>query len=113
MNNQVVAANLDTGSSSEFQLTPPVIRRLGLTRSAARAKPMPGAGFNGAFSSRIGTVADIQVGPIRVYAPSVVFWQPGTGRDQEPWEINVGNRFWQNYIVTIDYQKDIITLQRP
>ncbi len=113
VNGQPVAANLDTGSSSEFQLTPKAIRRLGLTQAAARAKPTPGAGFNGAFTSRTGTLAVIQVGPIRVAAPSVVFWQPGTGRDDEPWDVNVGNRFWQNYIVTIDYQQDIITLQRP
>ena len=108
-----VRANLDTGSNSGFQLTPAAIRRLGLERVAARAKVKSQAGFNGAYGSRTGTVREVQVGMFTAHSPPMTFWSPGTGHDKEPWDMNIGNLFLQDFVVTIDYRANTVTFERP
>jgi hypothetical protein len=43
----------------------------------------------------------------------VVFWGKGTGRDRRPWGLDIGNAFLKDYIVTIDYLKKRIVLEKP
>ena len=59
VNGQPIVANMDTGSSSAFQLTPKAIRRLRLSAQARHSRSASGAGFNGTYVSRIGTVSRI------------------------------------------------------
>jgi len=39
----------------------------------------------------------------------VVFWAKGAGRDQRPWDLNIGNAFLKDYILTLDYPRKRIT----
>lgn len=107
-----VAANLDTGSNSAFSLTPRAIKRLGLSDVVAHAKGQKGSSFNGSFQSRSGTVESVQVGSIKVSSPKVGFWLPGTGHDDTPWDINIGNLFLQDFVVTVDYRESQVTLSK-
>jgi hypothetical protein len=113
VNRRVAEANLDTGSSGTFSFTPRGVRRLGLTQNVGHAKIQSGAGFNGSYSSRAGVVASIQVGPFTVVGPQVIFWMPGTGHDDSPWDVYVGNAFMKDFVVTIDYRQGKVTFARP
>jgi hypothetical protein len=53
------------------------------------------------------------IGAISVDAPDVVFFAKGTGRDKKPWGINIGNVFLKDFVVTIDYRRKLIILERP
>ena len=50
-----------------------------------------------------GPIGNIGIGPISIDHPSVVFYGKGTGRDQEAWGLRIGNAFFKDYIVTVDY----------
>lgn len=113
INGRHVRANIDTGSNSAFAIAPRAIQDLGLTEQAHRTGLASGASFNGVFQSRVGTVDQITVGTIRVPHPKVTFWTPGTGHDNTTWGINIGNVFLQHYVVTFDYERKLITLDKP
>lgn len=113
VNGKKVVANLDTGSSGSFSLTPAAVSYLRLEDEVSRAKTTTSVGFNGAAENREGKVDNITIGGISVDAPAVIFFGKGTGRDKKPWGINVGNAFLKDFVLTIDYRKKLIALQRP
>jgi len=108
-----VSTNVDTGSSSNFQLTPAAVDKLGLSDDVARAHASSSVGFNGNLKNREGKVRNVTVGTISVDDPSVVFFGKGMGMDKEPWDLRIGNAFLQNFVVTLDYPHGRITLARP
>lgn len=113
VNGKKLVANFDTGSDGSFQLTPAAVSYLGLQDAFDRARASTGVGFNGVSENREGEVGNITVGGISVDAPAVVFFGKGTGRDKKPWGINIGNAFFKDYLVTIDYRRKLIVLERP
>jgi predicted aspartyl protease len=113
VNGQPVIANIDTGSNNTFQFTPSAVRRLGLSAQERRARPANGAGFNGGFTSRIGTVDAITIGTLRLTRPAVTFWQPSTGHDDVFYDINIGNVILSRYVLTIDYSRKRLALDSP
>jgi len=40
------------------------------------------------------------------------FFAKGTGRDKK-WGINIGNVFLKDFVLTIDYRRKLIALERP
>jgi predicted aspartyl protease len=112
VNGRPIIANLDTGSNSEFQVTPRGIRALHLDQVAAKAKVSKAAGFNGSYLSRTGRLASVDVGDIPVHAPEATFWLPGTGHDDREFDMNIGNEFWGKYVVTINYPGHVVTINR-
>jgi hypothetical protein len=62
--------------------------------------------------NRKGTVSNITIGRISVEAPAVIFFAKGTGRDKRPWGVNIGNAFLKDFVLTIDYRGNPITLER-
>ena len=107
-----VTANLDTGSDGFFSLTPEAIRRLGLEGKVAASPGTHGGSYNGRYQSKAGRLPTIQIGSIKLSRPHVVFWLPGTGHDGNHWDVNVGNRFLQNYVVTVDYRRGLLDLRK-
>lgn len=112
VNHRAITANLDTGSNSAFQLTPRGIRRLHLTAVAVGAKRHQSAGFNGNYQSRSGKLSSVDIGPIHKSSPDVTYWLPGTGHDDREFDINIGNGFMRQYVVTIDYLHHVVRLQK-
>ena len=109
VNGRPVVANLDTGSSGTFQLSPHAITQLGLSEEAARGKVNTSVGYNGAFENREGTIKNIAIGTISIDSPTVLFFGAGTGHDAAPWSINIGNAFLKDYVVTVDYVAKTVT----
>lgn len=113
VNGKKLVANFDTGSNGGFQLTPAAVSYLGLQEEFDRARVSTSVGFNGVSENREGEVSNVTIGGISVEAPAVVFFTKGTGRDKKPWGINIGNAFLKDFVVTIDYRRKLITLERP
>jgi len=113
INGQNVKATLDTGSDGTFALTPSAVEALGLTEEASHGQPETSDGYKGTVQNTLGKVDLIAVGPIEVASPEVVFWGKGAGRDRRPWELDIGNGFLKDYILTLDYPRKRIALQKP
>jgi hypothetical protein len=108
-----VTANLDTGSSGSFQLSPKAVIDLGLGESASNGEIRTSVGYNGGFQNREGKLQNVKFGNISVDNAPVLFFGLGTGHDRVPWSLNIGNVFLSAYIVTIDYRGKRIRLEKP
>ena len=113
VNGKKLVGNLDTGSSGSFNLTPAAVTYLGLEDEFNRAPVSTSVGYNNVSENREGKVSNVTVGGISVDAPAVIFFGKGTGRDKEPWGINIGNVFFKDFVMTIDYRNKLITLDKP
>jgi predicted aspartyl protease len=113
VNGKKMTGNLDTGSDGTFKLTPAAVSYLGLGDEASKAPVSASVGYNGVAENRVGNLRNVTIGGISVDAPTVIFFGKGTGRDKKIWGINVGNGFLKDFVVTIDYQRRLISLERP
>jgi predicted aspartyl protease len=113
VNGKKLVANIDTGSNGSFSLTPAAVAYLGLEREASRAAVSGSVGYNGMAENRKGKVTNVTVGGISVDSPAVTFFGKGTGRDRKPWGVNIGNEFFKDFVVTIDYRRKLIAFARP
>jgi predicted aspartyl protease len=113
VNGKKVVANLDTGSSGAFNLTPAAVSYLGLEEEFNQAPVITDVGYNGASQNRQGKVNNVMVGAISIDAPAVIFFGKGTGRDKKPWGVNIGNAFLKDFVLTIDYRNKLVMLERP
>ncbi len=107
-----VIATFDTGSNNTFQLTPAAIARVGLEKDVSKAQPTHSAGFNGTAENRTGKVRSITIGGIYLREPAVVFYSKGAGYDDAAWALRIGNGFFKDFVMTVDYQNQLITLER-
>jgi predicted aspartyl protease len=113
VNGRSVTANLDTGSSGTFQISPEATNELGLAEEAARGKPNVSVGYNGPHENHEGTIKNVTIGTISVDNPPVLFFAAGTGHDRVSWSINIGNGFMKNFVVTVDYVEKKVTFAPP
>lgn len=113
VNGKKMVGNLDTGSSGNFHLTPAAVSYIGLEEEVSRAPVSTDLGYNGASENRQGKVRNVTIGGISIDEPVVTFFGKGTGRDKKPWGINIGNVFLKDFVLTIDYRKKLIVLERP
>ena len=107
-----VVGSLDTGSSGAVQLSPKGVSRLGLADAAAKGEIRTSMGYNGSFENRGGKLASVKIGGLTVNDVDVLYFPAGSGHDKAPWDINIGNVFLQNYVVTIDYRAKTVTFER-
>lgn len=112
VNGKKVIGNFDTGSSGNFSLTPAAVSYLGLEAEVSQAKVSTSVGYNKQYENREGKVSNVTVGGISVDAPTVMFFGKGTGYDKRRWGVNIGNVFFKDFVVTIDYRSKLITLER-
>ena len=113
VNGKKVTANFDTGCNSAFQFSPEAVHKLGLEAEVAQAATSTSVGFNGQTTNREGHVQDVNIGGLSIHHPSAIFFAPGTGHDDEGWEIRIGNAFFKDFVLTLDYQRNTITLRKP
>ena len=113
VNGKKIVANLDTGSDGTFQLTPTAVSDLRLEDEVSKAKVSTSVGFNGVSENREGQIGSVTIGGISIAAPTVIFFAKGAGRDKRAWGINIGNAFLKDFVLTIDYRRKLITLERP
>jgi hypothetical protein len=113
VNGKKILATIDTGSNGTFKLTPAAVESLALTEAAKNGKAQTSQGFRGVAQNTTGKVDVISIGSIDMKSPEVVFFGKGSGRDDRPWGLNIGNAFLKDYVVTLDYRKKMVTLEKP
>jgi predicted aspartyl protease len=113
VNGKRIKGTFDTGSDGTFKLTWAAIVELGLQADAQSGESGNSVGFNGEAPFTRGKVKTITIGQINVESPDVIYFTKGTGRDNKPWGINIGNAFLKDFVLTIDYPRKQITLERP
>ena len=108
-----IKGTLDTGSDGSFKLTWPGAVNLGLQEAALKGEPGSSVGYSGDAAFTKGKVKAIAIGSITVESPEVIYFMKSTALDKKPWAINIGNAFLKDFILTVDYRRKQITLERP
>jgi len=112
INNEKMRATLDTGSSNAFCLTPEAIAVLGLDEQVAAASADKSVGYNGEYESRSGVLKSVRLGRYAAESVPVQFWLPNTGHDKKRFQVNIGNAFFQDFLMTFDFKAKIVVFER-
>ena len=113
VNGQKMRATLDTGSSGTFALTPEAVKILELEEELENARTEESVGYNGAYRRKIGVLRSVRIGRLSVDLAQATFWLPGTGHDKKKFQVNIGNGFLKDYIVTFDFRSKIVVIEKP
>jgi predicted aspartyl protease len=111
INNEKMKATLDTGSSGTFSLTPEAVAQLGLEEQG-RDDDDESVGYNGAYKSKIGTLKAVRMGKLSVDSAQATFWLPGTGHDKHRFQVNIGNGFFKDFMMTFDFRNKMVVFER-
>ena len=112
INNEKMRATLDTGSSNAFCLTPEAITVLGLDEQVAAAAADKSVGYNGEYESRSGVLKSVRLGRYAAESFPAQFWLPNTGHDKKKFQVNIGNAFFQDFLMTFDFKARIVVFER-
>lgn len=103
---------VDVGSSSTVDLHAPFANQHGLEGKLVGARDVAGAGFGGTFSTRLGRLSRMSLGPFAWDAPMVSVSRATEGAfASEEFAGNVGNRVLERFTVTFDYDHRRIWLE--
>jgi hypothetical protein len=108
-----IKGTFDTGSDGSFKLTWRGAVDLGLQEVALKGEAGSSVGYKGDAAFTKGTVKAIAIGSITVESPEVIYFMKGAAHDNKPWVLNIGNAFLKDFILTVDYRRKQITLERP
>jgi predicted aspartyl protease len=111
VNNEKMQATLDTGSSGTFSLTPDAVAQLGLEEQG-RDNEDESVGYNGGFKSKIGTLKSVRMGKLSIDSAQATFWLPGTGHDNKKSQVNIGNGFFKDFMMTFDFKNKMVVFER-
>jgi predicted aspartyl protease len=111
INGQKVKATLDTGSSGTFSLTPEAVAILGLDEEVQNAAVEKSVGYNGEYESKSGVLKSVRIGRLSVDSAPAAFWSPGTGHDKKKFQVNIGNGFFKDYLLTFDFHGKVVVFE--
>ena len=112
VNGQKMKATLDTGSSGTFALTPEAVATLGLQAEALDGKGEEFVGYNGEYETKTGVLKSVRLGRLSVDSTQATFWLPGTGHDKKKFQVNIGNGFFKDFVMTFDFRGKIVVFER-
>ena len=52
------------------------------------------------------------MGRLSIDSAPATFWLPGTGHDKKKFQVNIGNGFFKDFIVTFDFRGKVVVLER-
>jgi len=103
---------LDVGSSSSVDLHAPFAREKRILGRLGRTQRVDGVGFGGAFSSEIGRLQRMSLGPYEWDDPMVTVSHAAEGAfASEDFAGNIGNRILERFKVTLDYEHRQVWLE--
>jgi predicted aspartyl protease len=112
VNNEKLRASLDTGSSGSFNLTPEAVALLKLEEQVQASESSTSVGYNGEYESKQGILKSVRLGRISVESVRADFWLPKTGHDNKKFQVNIGNGFFQDFVMTFDFKNKIVVFER-
>jgi len=111
INNEKMRAALDTGSSGGFALTPEAVAILKLEDQGHEVEG-DSVGYNGAYKTKAGVLKSVRLGRYSVDSVPATFWLPNTGHDGQKFQVNIGNGFFQSFIMTFDFKGKMVVFER-
>ncbi len=113
INGQKLKATLDTGSGGTFALTPDAVAILGLEDQAQDGAGEKSVGYNGEYESKSGVLKSVRIGRLSLESAPASFWPAGAGHDKAKFQVNIGNGFFKEYLVTFDFRGKIVVFEQP
>jgi predicted aspartyl protease len=113
INGEKLKATLDTGSSGAFALTPEAVALLGLEDLAQGGAAETSVGYNGEYESKSGVLKSVRLGRLSLESAPASFWPTGAGHDKEKYQVNIGNGFFKDYLMTFDFRGKIVVFEQP
>jgi predicted aspartyl protease len=112
VNNEKMRATLDTGSSGNLSLTPEAVALLGLDDEAGDGPTDTSVGFNGQYEHKSGVLKSVRMGRYSAEGVQATFFLPKTGHDNKKYQVNIGNAFLQDFLMTFDFKDKIVVFER-
>ena len=112
INGEKMKATLDTGSSGTFILTPAAVEILGLEEQARDGQTEKSVGYNGEYERKVGILKSVRLGRLAIDSAPATFWLPGTGHDKKTFQVNIGNGFFQDFVMTFDFRNKIVVFEK-
>jgi len=112
VNGEKMVAALDTGASSTFTLTPEATALLGIEGEALKDAPQTSIGYNGVHQTKQGVLKSVRLGRMTIDSPQAAFWLPDTGHDKKKFQVNIGNGFFQDFLMTFDFRNKMVVFER-
>ncbi|MDX6498441.1 MAG: hypothetical protein QOG23_1701 [Blastocatellia bacterium] len=113
INGQKLKATLDTGSSGTFALTPEGAAILGLEDQTQDGSEEKSVGYNGEYESKSGVLKSVRIGRLSLESAPASFRPAGTGHDKAKFQVNIGNGFFKDYLVTFDFRGKMVVFEQP
>jgi predicted aspartyl protease len=113
INGEKLKATLDTGSSGTFALTPEAAAILGIADQAQNGTAEKSIGYNGEYESKSGVLKSVRLGRLSLESAPASFWPTGSGHDKEKYQVNIGNGFFKDYLMTFDFRGKIVVFEKP
>jgi hypothetical protein len=96
---------LDVGSSSTVDVHGPFAKAHGVAQRLQNSRPVMGAGFGGQFTSSLGRLKTMAIGPYAWKDPIVTVANTAEGAfASQDFAGNIGNRILERFKVTLDYE---------
>jgi hypothetical protein len=103
---------LDVGSSSTVDVHAPFAKKTGLLNRMGKTTRFDGVGFGGSFSSDVGRLHSMSLGPYAWDDPVVTVSHATEGAfASEEFAGNIGNRILERFRVTFDYERRRVYLE--
>jgi hypothetical protein len=103
---------LDVGSSSTVDVHAPFAKRTGILNRMGKTTRFDGVGFGGTFSSDVGRLRSMSLGPYEWDDPVVTVSHATEGAfASEEFAGNIGNRILERFKVTFDYERRQVYLE--
>jgi predicted aspartyl protease len=112
INNEKMRATLDTGSSGTFALTPEAVAILDLDEQAQDGQTKQSVGYNGTYENKSGLLKSVRLGRYSAESVPAEFWLPNTGHDKKKFQVNIGNGFFQDFLMTFDFKSKIVIFEK-
>ena len=112
INGEKMRATLDTGSSGTFTLTPEAVAILNLEDQSRGGDGGRSVGYNGEYENKSGALKSVRLGRFSAESVPAEFWLPNTGHDKKKYQVNIGNGFFQDFMMTFDFKNKIVVFER-
>ena len=103
---------LDVGSGSTVDLHSPYVKKHGLREKLGRTLEVTAGGFGGTFTSQVGRMKSMAIGPYSWTSPLVILsGAERGGLASEDFAGNIGNEVFERFVCTFDYEHRALYLE--
>ena len=68
--------------------------------------------LHGTYENKSGVLKSVRLGRYSAESVPADFWLPNTGHDKKKYQVNIGNGFFQDFMMTFDFKNKIVVFER-